>query len=98
MEKKLFSWKANYLSIGGRATLIKAALANLQDSQFITFVFSILKCPISIINQIEKLKRDFSRHGRRKERKLHLVDWASICRPKEEGGLGIRPQRQMNQA
>ena len=26
------------------------------------------------------------------------MDWDSICKPKEEGGLRIRPLRQMNQA
>lgn len=29
LEKKLSLWEANYLSFGGRITLIKAALANL---------------------------------------------------------------------
>ena len=28
---------------------------------------------------------------------LYLVDWDSICKLKEEGGLGIRPLKKMNQ-
>ena len=27
-----------------------------------------------------------------------LVDWESICKPNEDGGLGIRPLKKMNQA
>ena len=40
MEKKLSLWKANYLSLGGKITLIKAALANLP-----IYFMSLLKCP-----------------------------------------------------
>ena len=37
-------------------------------------------------------------HGRSSGKKFHLVDWASVCKPKLEGGLGIRPLREMNRA
>lgn len=36
--------------------------------------------------------------GRNSEKKFHLLDWASVCEPKREGGLGIRPSRLINQA
>lgn len=31
-------------------------------------------------------------------RKQHLVSWKKVCRPKREGGLGIRSSRDMNKA
>eukprot|EP00268_Persea_americana_P026128 TRINITY_DN25505_c0_g3_i1.p1 TRINITY_DN25505_c0_g3~~TRINITY_DN25505_c0_g3_i1.p1 ORF type:complete len:111 (-),score=10.51 TRINITY_DN25505_c0_g3_i1:253-585(-) len=54
MERKLSLWKANYLSLGGRITLIKAALANLP-----IYFMSLFKCPMEVINQIKKLQKNF---------------------------------------
>ena len=62
------------------------------------YYMSILKCPIAIINRIEKLQRDFLRQGRDGSKKFHLVNCKTVCCPKDSGGLGIRPLRIMNQA
>eukprot|EP00268_Persea_americana_P033450 TRINITY_DN3312_c0_g1_i6.p1 TRINITY_DN3312_c0_g1~~TRINITY_DN3312_c0_g1_i6.p1 ORF type:complete len:225 (-),score=29.21 TRINITY_DN3312_c0_g1_i6:634-1308(-) len=62
------------------------------------YFMSILKCPISITNRIEKLQRAFRWHGKSAEKKFHLRDWVSVCTSKLEGGLGIRSLRKMNQA
>ena len=91
VENRLALWKANYLSIGGRLALIKSVLSNL-----LLYFMSLFKCPISVINRIEKLKRDFLWHWRSNGKEFHLVDWASVCKPKLEGGLGIRSFREMN--
>ncbi|XP_058076385.1 uncharacterized protein LOC131224966 [Magnolia sinica] len=40
VQKALATWKCRYLSIGGRMTLIKAALSNIP-----TYFTSLLKCP-----------------------------------------------------
>ena len=82
--------ESQLLCLGGRLTLIISVLANLS-----VYYLSLLRCPISLINQIEKLQRDFLWHGRNEEEKFHLFDWSSVRRPKEEGGLGIRPLRPM---
>ena len=58
MEKRLSLWKANYLSLGGRITLIKAALANLP-----IYFMSMFRCPMEVIKHFEKLQRDFLWHG-----------------------------------
>lgn len=93
VERKLSSWKVNYLSIGGRVTLIKSVLSNLP-----VYYFSMFRCPSSIIKRLERLQREFLWHGTSSQKKIHLVDWESICKLKEEGGLGIRPLKKMNQA
>ena len=69
IEKKLSSWKARYLSLGDRITLIQFALANLP-----IYYMSILKCPTAIINRIEKLQRDFLWHGCEYSKKIHMVN------------------------
>lgn len=93
VERKLSTWKASYLSMRGRVTLIKAVLLNLP-----IYYFSLFKCLNSVIKRIERLQREFLWYGNSTQRKYHLIDWESICKPKEEGGLGIRPLKQMNQA
>ena len=68
VERKLSIWKANYLSIGGRVTLIKSVLANIP-----VYFLSTFKCPVSIISRIEKLQQDFLWH-RSEQMKFHWVD------------------------
>lgn len=93
IENKLSSWKASYLSLRGRVTLIKSSLSNLP-----IYFLSVFKCPASVASRKEKLQREFLWQGENPEKKFHLVDWASICLPKTDGGLGIRPIKVMNQA
>ena len=85
MESKLALWEANHLSIGGRVTLMKSFLSNLP-----LYFMSIFKCPVSVVKCIEKLQRDFLCHGRNSGKKFHWVDWASFCKAKVEGGVGIK--------
>lgn len=53
---------------------------------------------LSILKRLERLQREFLWHGNNAKKKFHLVVWASICKSKKEGALGIRPLRQMYQA
>ncbi|GKD71944.1 reverse transcriptase domain, reverse transcriptase zinc-binding domain protein [Tanacetum coccineum] len=52
--KKLSSWKANLLSIGGRLTLVKSVLGNLP-----IYFLSIFKAPEAVISQLESIRRRF---------------------------------------
>jgi hypothetical protein len=31
-------------------------------------------------------------------KKIHMVSWDMVCRPKDKGGLGVKASSQMNQA
>ena len=73
IEKKLSSWEAKYLSLGGRIALIQSAHANLP-----IYHMSILKCLAAIIDRIEKLQRDFLWQGREDSKKFHLVNPHSL--------------------
>ena len=50
VERKLSTWKANYVSIGGRVTLIKSVISNLSVKYF-----SIFRYPTLIIKRLERL-------------------------------------------
>lgn len=59
---------------------------------------SILKCPIVVIKRIEKLQRDVMWQGCDDSKKFCLINWNTICTPKDSSDLGIRPLWIMNQA
>ena len=50
MCKKLALWKRNYISKGGRLTLIKSTLANLPIYQL-----SLVRMPVAVAKRLEKL-------------------------------------------
>jgi len=85
-EKRLSGWKK-----GGKLTLIRSTLASLP-----TYYMSLFRIPTSVVNKLEKLRRDFLWEGMEGEKKLHLVNWKTICMTKEEGGLGIKDLVQVN--
>ncbi|KAK2639685.1 hypothetical protein Ddye_027480 [Dipteronia dyeriana] len=77
MEKK-------YLSKGGRLVLIKSVLGSIPT--YFMSVFQILVC---VANAIEKFQRSFFWDDGVEKRKLHAVDWVTICNSKKKGGLGV---------
>ena len=52
--RRLALWKRQYLSKGGRITLIKSTLASIPIYQM-----SIFRMPKSVVKRLEKLQRDF---------------------------------------
>ncbi|KAF5207624.1 RNA-directed DNA polymerase (reverse transcriptase)-related family protein [Thalictrum thalictroides] len=93
IQKRLAGWKRKYLSKGGRLVLIKSMLSNLPVYQM-----SLFTIPKSIAKRIDRVVRDFLWGLIEVLRKLHMVAWEHVCRPKEEGGLGIRSMAIMNEA
>ncbi|KAK0577750.1 hypothetical protein LWI29_038034 [Acer saccharum] len=84
IEKRLSLWKKKFLSKGGRLVLIKAVLASIP-----TYFMSIFKVPVNVAKTIEKLQRSFFWGDGCEKRKVHAVDWNSICKSKRKGGLGV---------
>ena len=84
MRKRLAQWKRQYISKGGRITLIKSTMASLP-----IYNMSLFRMPKSVANRLEKLQRDFLWGGGSLERKVHLINWEVVCTQKEKGGLGI---------
>ena len=92
-RKRLALWKRQYISKGGRITLIQSTLSNMP-----IYLMSLFCMPKSVIKRLEKIKRDFLWGGGNLERKLHLVKWKVICLSKDKGGLGIRGLLNLNKA
>lgn len=85
--------EAKTLSFEGRLCLIKSVLTSLP-----LFYLSFFKMPNGIISKCENLMRSFLWGGYEGEKKIAWVKWSLVCRPKEEGGLGVRNLGLFNKA
>ncbi|RVW33328.1 putative ribonuclease H protein [Vitis vinifera] len=93
VRRRLALWKRQYISKGGRVTLIKSTLASMRIYQM-----SIFRMPKVVVRRIEKVQKDFLWGGGNTERKVHLVKWEVVCTDKEKGGLGLRKLALLNKA
>ena len=92
-NSRLSRWKGSQLSMAGRVTLIKSVLSSLP-----TYYMSLFLIPQGVRESLEKIQRNFLWNGTAEKRKMHLVDWKSICSPKKLGGLGIADLKIKNRA
>jgi hypothetical protein len=60
------------------------------------FSLSYLKIPVKVLREVTKIQRTFLWGGLLSKKKICWVKWRDICRPKKDGGLGIRDVRVMN--
>ncbi|KAL0913157.1 hypothetical protein M5K25_016596 [Dendrobium thyrsiflorum] len=85
VTKKLTGWNANLLSFAGRLQYLKFTILN---SIAYWIRGSIL--PKTVIKHIRRLSSKFLFFGDSSvSKKMHLVAWKTVCRPKALGGLGL---------
>ena len=91
-RNRLASWKRQYISNGGRLTIIRSTLSSLP-----IYFLSLFRMPKLMCSRLEKIKKDFLWGGGNLEQKLHLVNWKTVCSEKNKGGLGVRNLSKLNQ-
>lgn len=82
---RLSPWKAIYLFLGGRLTLLNSVL-------WIVLVYwmFVFKLPAWVIKDIGRIRRDFKwKDPDLGPKGIRLVAWKKICRPRNMGGWGI---------
>lgn len=85
LRKRLSSWKGRHLSFGGRVCLIKSVLTALP-----LYFFSFFRVPKGVLRRCIQIMTSFIWGGPEEDKKICWVSWSRICRPKSEGGLGVR--------
>lgn len=90
---KLASWKASLLSMAGRVQLVKSVIYSM-----LTHSLTVYDWPVSLLKELEKCIRNFIWSGDTEKRKLVTVAWNKICKPTDEGGLGLRSLTVLNEA
>ncbi|KAJ0845371.1 hypothetical protein HanRHA438_Chr15g0712871 [Helianthus annuus] len=92
-NKRLSTWKANTVSFGGKITLIKSVLSSLP-----TYYFSLYRALAQVIEELERMRRNFLWGTNPDESKINWVAWLNAMTPKDRGGLGIGSLREANLA
>ena len=93
ISKRIEGWQTKYMSMAGRATLIKAFITSIP-----TYAMQTTLLPQKVCHQIDKLSWNFLWGGSEQHRCYHTVSWDTVTLPKEAGGLGIPSTRHRNQA
>jgi len=73
--------------------LVKSVIQNM-----LVHSISIYDWPVSLIKDLEASIRNFIWSGNITKKKLVTVAWKKLCKPTEQGGLGIRSLKKLNQA
>ncbi|KAG2668049.1 hypothetical protein I3760_15G142300 [Carya illinoinensis] len=90
VRNKVAGWKVKTLSQAGQLTLIKHVLSCMA-----THLLAVLNVPQILLSKLNSILSTFfwgTHHGKPKRR---WVSWLSICKPINEGGLGIRDFNEM---
>ena len=93
VKTKLAWWKANLLSLAGRAVLVQASLAAIP-----AYVMQCTHIPNKILEGIDRVNRNFLWGSSESSKKIHWVGWHKVAKSKEEGGLGLQTARGRNTA
>ena len=76
---KLDTWKARYLSLGGRLTLVNSVLNAIP-----TYYLSVLHFSVKVEKELNKIRRRFLWKTQSGPSKGYcLAKWKSICRDKK---------------
>ena len=93
VNKRLKGWKASSLSLAGRISLVNSVTntMSLYDMQHDLI-------PKGIIEDIERVQRNFLWGEEEGKKVWHPVAWDKLCMPKDKGGVGVKSLQHMNEA
>jgi hypothetical protein len=86
-------WQGLSLASAGRLELTNSCLSSLP-----MFAMGIYMLHEATHSALDKPHARFFWEGVGDKRKYHMVDWATVCKSKEFGGLGILNTKRMNMA
>ncbi|WZZ59978.1 hypothetical protein YC2023_060085 [Brassica napus] len=92
IRKRIGIWSGRFLSYAGILQLIKLVITSLAN-----FWMAAFRLPTGCIKEVERLCSAFLWSGPELNSRKAKVAWPDICRTKQEGGLGIRPLKEMNE-
>lgn len=93
LQSKLSGWKTEFLNIAGRTTLVKSTLGHMA-----THLMQYIKLPCYVTNHLDRVQRNFIWGTTNSTKKLHMINWDTVVKNKELGGLNIQKSRVKNDA
>jgi len=85
IRSRISSWKNRFLSYAGRLQLLNSVISSLTN-----FSISAFRLPRACIREIEQISAAFLWSGTDLNPHKAKVAWHDVCKPKSEGGLGLR--------
>ena len=93
MQDKVRKWTNRSLNLASRLVLTKVVLQAIP-----IFMLSTLQAPIGVLQQFQNIQQDFLWGKEETRKKWALVSWEKICKPKNQGGLGLDNLEILNKA
>jgi len=93
LASRLGSLGNKFVSLGGRVVLLNSVLNAIP-----IFYLSVMKMPVLVWKKFFRLQREFLLGGIKRSKNIPWVSWSVVCKPKREGGFGVRDLRQVNLA
>lgn len=91
IRQKLQGWKMHTLSFAGRSLLISTTL-----NQIHCYHMHVFSLPQKVLNQIDKINRNFLWGHNETSSKTHFINWDKVTSPKFLGGLGLKKSNLLN--
>jgi hypothetical protein len=91
LRRRLNLWGNRHVSLGGRIVLMNSVLNAIP-----IFYLSFMKLPAIVLRKIIRIQREFLWGGLRGGRKISWVSWKEVCKPRSQGGLGVRDVGKVN--
>lgn len=93
IKTKLATWKGALLSIMGRLQLVNSIIQGK-----LLYSFHIYSWPVSLLKSVDRWVRNIVWSGDIHTKNVITVAWHKVCVPFNEGGLGLRSLRSINDA
>ena len=93
IRMKIEGWQTKYLSMMGRATLIKSVVSTIP-----IYAMQTTLLPQKISHQLDKMNCSFLWGDTGQHRSCHTINWEIVTMPNEAGDQGLTSIRHRNQA
>ena len=90
---RMQGWKEKLLSQADKEIMTKAVVQSIP-----TYSMSVFRLPIGLLKDIEAMIQKFWWGCLENSRKIHWVQWETLCSSKSVGGMGFKDLRMFNDA
>ena len=88
-QNQLAGWKTHLLSFAGKLVLTQATI-----SAILNYSMQCVVLPSKVIQCVDRLCKNFLWGSIDNKKKIHLISWKKITKPKQDGGHGLQSAKE----